>query len=82
MLSLLIYVSRPCCIDRAQHLAGLELIAELCQGVLTGNAVGSTEIWLQPGILEGGNFTADPKTAGCAAILELLQWKRQFIVMF
>uniref|UniRef100_A0A914VBW1 RNA 3'-terminal phosphate cyclase n=1 Tax=Plectus sambesii TaxID=2011161 RepID=A0A914VBW1_9BILA len=49
---------------RPQHLNGLQLIANMCDGTLTGGNVQSTEISLQPGTLHSGQFTCDTKTAG------------------
>jgi RNA 3'-terminal phosphate cyclase (ATP) len=52
---------------RPQHLAGLELIRNLCAGQLTGGYVNSPEVWLVPGKLCGGGVAkADPGTAGWA----------------
>ena len=49
---------------RPQHLTGLQLIRDLCQGKLEGGEVGSTQVTLVPGKLKGGSFVADTKTAG------------------
>lgn len=54
----IIYVLRP------QHLNGLQLIRDMCKGTLTGGAVQSTEISLEPGTLRSGQFTCDTRTAG------------------
>lgn len=49
---------------RAQHLTGLELVAEICRGKLENGAVGSTEVTLTPGKVKAGSYKADTKTAG------------------
>ncbi|KAF6075780.1 RNA 3'-terminal phosphate cyclase [Phyllostomus discolor] len=50
---------------RPQHLSGLEMIRDLCDGQLDGAAIGSTEVTFTPGKIRGGTHTADTKTAGC-----------------
>lgn len=54
---------------RPQHLTGLQLIAEICGGRLTGARVGSTEITFQPGQIQSGSYRADTKTAGSICLL-------------
>lgn len=54
---------------RAQHLAGLQLVAELCQGHFEGGAVGSQEIKLTPKRITSGYHLADTKTAGSCMLL-------------
>ncbi|MBN3307308.1 RNA 3'-terminal phosphate cyclase [Amia ocellicauda] len=54
---------------RPQHLSGLELIRDLCDGHLEGGEVGSTEITLSTGKIKGGNHVADTKTAGSVGLL-------------
>ena len=54
---------------RAQHLAGLLLLEQLCQGQLVGGALGSTQVGLQPRGLCAGSFDADTGTAGSCALL-------------
>ena len=54
---------------RTQQLAGLQLVARIAQAELTGAAVGSCAIVLQPGTLRGGQYSADPGTAGSCALL-------------
>ena len=54
---------------RAQHLAGLQLVAELCQGKLEGGSIGSQEITLTPRHLTSGYHMSDTKTAGSCMLL-------------
>ena len=50
--------------DRPQHLTGLQLVKDLCQGALEGASEDSTEIAFHPGELSAGDYVADTKTAG------------------
>ncbi|KAF5274634.1 hypothetical protein FQR65_LT04334 [Abscondita terminalis] len=52
-----------------QHLKGLELVTQICNGKLKGGSIGSTEIELWPGKIFGGNYTAIVKTAGSISLL-------------
>ncbi|KAF1390989.1 hypothetical protein PFLUV_G00063870 [Perca fluviatilis] len=54
---------------RPQHLSGLQLVSDLCSGGLQGASIGSTDISLTPGKIQGGNHTADPQTAGSVCLL-------------
>ncbi|KAJ1568542.1 hypothetical protein HK096_006136, partial [Nowakowskiella sp. JEL0078] len=54
---------------RPQHLAGIELLRDLCDGKLLGGYVGSSEIEFKPGDLRHGDFTVDTKTAGSIVLL-------------
>ncbi|XP_069794106.1 RNA 3'-terminal phosphate cyclase [Narcine bancroftii] len=54
---------------RPQHLSGLEMIRDLCDGCLEEAKVGSTEICFSPGKIKGGNHVADTKTAGSVCLL-------------
>ncbi len=49
---------------RPQHLAGLELLRDLCDGTLEGAGVGSGQVTFQPQAIRGGDFVVDTKTAG------------------
>ena len=49
---------------RPQHLNGILLLRDICNGKLIGDEIGSTEINLNPGPLSSGNYTADTGTAG------------------
>ena len=53
---------------RPQHLAGLHLIGQLCDGKLTGDSVNSTEVGLCPGSVRNGDYSADTQTAGSVCI--------------
>uniref|UniRef100_A0A673ND89 RNA 3'-terminal phosphate cyclase n=1 Tax=Sinocyclocheilus rhinocerous TaxID=307959 RepID=A0A673ND89_9TELE len=52
-----------------QHLSGLELVRDMCNGNLEGATVGSSEITLTPGKIKGGNHVADTRTAGSVGLL-------------
>lgn len=54
---------------RPQHLSGLEMVRDLCQGHLDGAEIGSTEIAFTPGKIKGGNHVADTRTAGSVCLL-------------
>ncbi|XP_007934322.1 RNA 3'-terminal phosphate cyclase [Orycteropus afer afer] len=54
---------------RPQHLSGLEMIRDLCDGQLEGAEIGSTEITFTPEKIKGGTHTADTKTAGSVCLL-------------
>ncbi|XP_057696331.1 RNA 3'-terminal phosphate cyclase isoform X2 [Corythoichthys intestinalis] len=54
---------------RPQHLTGLQLLREMCAGVLQGGAVGSADIRLTPSKIAAGNYTADTRTAGSVCLL-------------
>ncbi|XP_038525929.1 RNA 3'-terminal phosphate cyclase isoform X1 [Canis lupus familiaris] len=54
---------------RPQHLSGLEMIRDLCDGQLEGAEIGSTEIIFTPEKIKGGIHTADTKTAGSVCLL-------------
>ncbi|XP_028919660.1 RNA 3'-terminal phosphate cyclase [Ornithorhynchus anatinus] len=54
---------------RPQHLSGLEMVRDLCEGRLEGGEIGSTEITFTPGKIKGGTHTADTKTAGSVCLL-------------
>ena len=58
---------------RAQHLAGLQLVADLCQGRLEGGTIGSQEISLTPHHLSCGHHIGDTKTAGSCMLLAQVQ---------
>ncbi|XP_012697423.1 RNA 3'-terminal phosphate cyclase [Clupea harengus] len=54
---------------RPQHLTGLELVRDMCDGNLEGAVIGSTEITISPGKIKGGNHIADTQTAGSVTLL-------------
>jgi len=57
---------------RAQHLRGIEAIAELCQGRLEGASIGAREIRFSPGqTIRGGRYEWDIGTAGSTTMLVL-----------
>uniref|UniRef100_A0A8D3E4K4 RNA 3'-terminal phosphate cyclase n=1 Tax=Scophthalmus maximus TaxID=52904 RepID=A0A8D3E4K4_SCOMX len=54
---------------RPQHLSGLQLVSDLCGGVLQGANIGSTDVRLTPGKIRSGSYTADTQTAGSVCLL-------------
>ena len=54
---------------RPQHMAGLQLVADMCGGDLAGCVVEAAAIELYPGLLRGGRFLADTKTAGSCMLM-------------
>lgn len=54
---------------RPQHLAGVRLVRDICNGCLVGDEIGSTEITFFPKNIAGGKFSADPGTAGSVMLL-------------
>lgn len=54
---------------RAQHLTGLKLIEQICNGQLTGGVIGSKEITLIPQNITSGRFIGDTHTAGSVCLL-------------
>ncbi len=54
---------------RPQHLMGLRALAELCNGNLTGDEVGSKEIKLDPGKIQGGDILVEIETAGSICLV-------------
>lgn len=57
---------------RAQHLRGIEAIAELCRGRLEGAVIGGREIRFFPGrTIRGGRYEWDIGTAGSTTMLVL-----------
>lgn len=45
-------------------IAGIQLVAAMCNGKLIGGSIGSTEIQFTPGKIQAGQYVADTKTAG------------------
>ncbi|KAK9862268.1 hypothetical protein WJX84_007720 [Apatococcus fuscideae] len=54
---------------RPQHLAGLQLVRDCCQGRLEGGWVNSTAMALLPGSTLAGSYLADTGTAGSCSLL-------------
>ncbi len=54
---------------KAQHLAGVRAVAELCGATLDGDSVGSRELRFRPDVLRGGDFFFDVGTAGSIALV-------------
>ncbi|XP_031640834.1 RNA 3'-terminal phosphate cyclase [Contarinia nasturtii] len=53
----------------AQHLNGIELARDICKASAKGLFIGSSEVEFSPNKLNGGDYTADTKTAGSVALL-------------
>ncbi|KAF6293688.1 RNA 3'-terminal phosphate cyclase [Rhinolophus ferrumequinum] len=65
---------------RPQHLSGLKMIQDLCDGQLEGAEIGSTEIMFTPEKIKGGIHTADTKTAGSRCpVFSLLLLHQNFV---
>ncbi|NVM29103.1 MAG: RNA 3'-terminal phosphate cyclase [Candidatus Helarchaeota archaeon] len=59
---------------RAQHLAGLQALAEISNGTLENGKIGATEIFFIPGNVSGGSYKIRIGTAGSIGlILQILQ---------
>lgn len=59
---------------RAQHLAGLQALADISNGTLENGKIGATEIFFRPGKVSGGHYKIDISTAGSIGlILQILQ---------
>lgn len=54
---------------KAQHLAGLDAVRELCGGKLEGAALGSMDIWFFPGEAKGGKIKIGIPTAGSIGLV-------------
>lgn len=54
---------------KAQHLKAIEAIAEISDGTLKGNRLGSEEIEFYPGEVHGGKFKIDVGTAGSIGLV-------------
>ncbi len=54
---------------RAQHLAGVEAAALMCDAIVEGAEVGSTEVVFSPGRLRAGSFRFDVGTAGSIGLV-------------
>ncbi|WP_346429570.1 RNA 3'-terminal phosphate cyclase [Methanothermobacter wolfeii] len=52
-----------------QHLTAVRAIAEISDGTLRGDELGSQELEFSPGTIGGGNFTFDVKTAGSTGLV-------------
>ncbi|XP_049543017.1 RNA 3'-terminal phosphate cyclase [Anopheles darlingi] len=53
----------------AQHLAGVELLRDMCQGRVNGASLGSTEIEFYPNHIGQGRFCGHVQTAGSISLL-------------
>ncbi|MFX1299086.1 MAG: RNA 3'-terminal phosphate cyclase, partial [Promethearchaeota archaeon] len=59
---------------RAQHLSGLQALAEISNGILENGKIGATEIYFTPNNITQGTYTIKIDTAGSVGlILQILQ---------
>ena len=56
---------------RPQHLEAVKTAANLCNGKIEGATLGSQEIWLDPGKIQGGKIYSEIGTAGSIPMLIL-----------
>lgn len=61
--------SRPQPGLKAGHLAALRALAQLCDGEVDGDTLGSTEVALRPGVVAGGEYEFAIETAGPVTLL-------------
>jgi RNA 3'-phosphate cyclase len=54
---------------KAQHLAGIKALIQLCNGAADGAELGSTELTFYPQRIKGGNIEVDIGTAGSITLL-------------
>jgi len=60
---------RPTTGLKPQHLKAIEAVAQICNGKVKGNSIGSQEIEFYPGEVKGGKFNVDIGTAGSITLL-------------
>jgi len=57
---------------RPQHLKSIQALQQICQGTLSGDEIGSSEIRFKPGSeIKGGHFQWDIGTAGSTTLLAM-----------
>jgi RNA 3'-terminal phosphate cyclase (ATP) len=57
---------------RPQHLKSIQALQQICQGTLSGDELGSNEIWFKPGgKVKGGCYEWDIGTAGSTTLLAM-----------
>ncbi len=57
---------------RPQHLKSIQALQQICQGTLSGDEIGSSEIWFKPGgKVKGGYYEWDIGTAGSTILLAM-----------
>ncbi|XP_042211371.1 RNA 3'-terminal phosphate cyclase-like [Homarus americanus] len=54
---------------RPQHLTGLQIARDACNGKLEGGQIGSCEVSFYPDHISGGRYMADTQTAGSVSLL-------------
>ena len=79
-VAMAVYLGIPCRITgirkgrpkpglRAQHLAGVQALAEICHAEVEGLRLGSEEVTVKPGRLTGGDLRIDVGTAGAVGLI-------------
>lgn len=53
----------------AQHLTALRAVAEMCDGLLEGAAIGAGEVRFRPGAIRGGRYRFEVGTAGSVTLV-------------
>ena len=57
---------------RPQHLKSIQALQQICHGILSGDELGSSEIWFNPGgKVKGGDYEWDIGTAGSTTLLAM-----------
>ena len=54
---------------RPQHLEGIAAASRICSGKTEGLSLNSTEVSFTPGMINGGKYTVDTKTAGAVSLI-------------
>ncbi|GAB6141255.1 RNA 3'-terminal phosphate cyclase [Methylosoma difficile] len=56
-----------------QHLTAVQAAAQVCGAEVSGDAIGSLELWFAPGVVRGGSYQFNIGTAGsCTLVLQTL----------
>lgn len=53
----------------AQHVCGIKLVSNICDGILEGASIKSSAVTLAPGVIRGGEYKANIGTAGAVTLL-------------
>jgi len=54
---------------RSQHLASVQLLAEMTDAEVRGASLGSSELYFSPGLIRGGRYSVDVGTAGAVTLV-------------
>ena len=54
---------------KRQHLTGLQLVEQMCDGTLSGGAISSTDVTLTPSRIDASNHVAATGTAGSCTLM-------------